>query len=81
MTDNNGMTTIEFLTGIHSEPKDHWISSVYNNMQNILNVSSMTERKRILDNLASKIKGIGPATVEETLAIIELTLYSKDQGR
>lgn len=55
------------LRGIHSEPKNKWLIAVYDHWDEILNTPLSAERIRILENLASQIKGIGQTTIEETL--------------
>lgn len=56
-----------FLRGIHSEPKNKWLIAVNDHWDEIRNTPLNAERIRILENLASQIKGIGHTTIEETL--------------
>ena len=55
------------LRGIHSEPKNKWLIAVYDHWDEIQNTPLIADRVRILENLASQIKGIGPTTIDETL--------------
>lgn len=57
-----------------ANPKNQWIIEVSKNKQKILDAQTMAERKEILDNISKNIRGIGPATVDETLAHFEASL-------
>lgn len=60
-----------FLKGIHAYPKSRWIEEVDNSRQQIHDASNMCARRRILEDIAGRIRGIGPTTVDKTLAYIE----------
>lgn len=51
--------------GIHSEPKNQWLDTIDANLQ-LFRGKSMTDKIGLLEQFASQINGIGPATVMET---------------
>ena len=63
-----------FMKGIHKDAKNNWLMAVVDAMSNILAVQSMPERRKILDDLAQGIHGVGVNTIDDTLAYIELHL-------
>ena len=79
--DNKETLELSFLTGIQSKPKNQWLMAISSNWQTILKAPTMVERKEILDNLANSIRGIGPVTVDETSAYIEIMLYSQGSSK
>lgn len=60
------------LRGIHSEPKNEWLIAVSSHWDEIKDAPYVTDRIRILKDLASHIDGIGPATIDETLTWFDL---------
>jgi len=55
------------LRGVHSEPKNEWLIAIYDHWEEIKEAPCITDRIRILEDIASKINGIGPSTIDETL--------------
>lgn len=64
-----------FMNGIHSEPKSRWIEEVMKNEERIRNMPNMADRRRALEEIASTIIGIGPTTIDNTLAQFEIEHY------
>ncbi len=51
--------------GIHSRPKNQWINTIDTNLHLFIG-NSTTDKIGLLEQFATQINGIGPATVMET---------------
>ena len=59
------------MRGVHAEPFNQWLIKLYANWNTLMSAPYMVDRLAILESMAQQIKGIGKATVDEWLAIIE----------
>lgn len=59
------------MRGVHSEPLNQWLIKLDANWNTLMSAPYMVDRLAILESMAQQIKGIGKATVDEWLAIVE----------
>lgn len=59
------------MRGIYAEPFNQWLIKLDANWNTLMSAPYMVDRLAILESMAQQIKGIGKATVDEWLAIVE----------
>ena len=59
------------MRGVHAEPFNQWLIQLDANWNTLMSAPYMVDRLTVLENMAQQIKGIGKATVDEWLAIVE----------
>jgi len=69
-----------FLSHIRADARNQWMIEIDANLQKILGLPYMVDRRRALEQIASTIYGIGNITIDKTLAYIELLVPDYKSG-
>lgn len=69
---NSSNGQLDFLQGIHSDAKNMWLEEFDQIVEDLFKEPLSEKRRTMIEGLALGIKGIGPETVNQFFALIEL---------
>ena len=73
---------LEFLQGIHLDAKNMWLEEFDQIVEDLFKEPLSAKRRTMIEELALGIKGIGPETVDQFFALVELYYpYGLDRYR